>query len=185
MKVYFSPKGGCAAALVAIINKLKAGDALHCQYYSLTHPDVIGAIVKVAGRGVAVIAILDKAYPTEAPQAWQAFTNVPNLTPYVDAVHAIAHNKLAIALKGFNSGGGFVSGTVVGGSYNPTKQAESSNAENLTVETTRAIVSQYEGNFQHHLTHSTPLPIYTPQAHTKALARIARKLMLKHNLSTK
>jgi phosphatidylserine/phosphatidylglycerophosphate/cardiolipin synthase-like enzyme len=64
---------------------------------------------------------------------------------FIDAQHAIAHNKIMI-----------IDGEVVlTGSFNFTKAAEAKNAENLLVLHDSALSSKYEANWQLHLNHST------------------------------
>ena len=47
-------------------------------------------------------------------------------------------------------------GTVITGSFNFTKAAEESNAENLLVIRDSAIAEEYAANWQQHALHSTP-----------------------------
>ena len=62
----------------------------------------------------------------------------------LDAIHAIAHNKVII-LDGE---------VVITGSFNFTKQAEHSNAENLLMIRDRTIADRYKANWQEHAAHS-------------------------------
>ena len=62
----------------------------------------------------------------------------------IDAQHSIAHNKVMI-----------IDGeTVITGSFNFTKAAEKSNAENLLIIRDVKLASLYTGNWQEHAQHS-------------------------------
>ena len=62
----------------------------------------------------------------------------------IDAVHAIAHNKIVII-------GGEI---LITGSFNFTKAAEENNAENLLVIHDRKLAERYTKNWQEHARHS-------------------------------
>ena len=139
--VCFSPKGGCTDLVVRTL--AQARSVVHVQAYSFTSQPIAQALVDAHKRGVAVEAILDKGQRTEdntqAGLLIQA--GVPVL---IDAVHAIAHNKVMI-LDGE---------TVITGSFNFTNSAELRNAENLLVVRDRALAERYEQNWQQHKSHS-------------------------------
>ena len=64
----------------------------------------------------------------------------------IDAVHAIAHNKVMV-----------IDGeTVITGSFNFTTAAEQHNAENLLVLHDQPLAAHYETNWHHHAAHSQP-----------------------------
>jgi phosphatidylserine/phosphatidylglycerophosphate/cardiolipin synthase-like enzyme len=64
----------------------------------------------------------------------------------IDAQHAIAHNKVMV-----------IDGeTVITGSFNFTKAAEESNAENLLIIHDKKLASLYIKNWQEHAQHSEP-----------------------------
>jgi phosphatidylserine/phosphatidylglycerophosphate/cardiolipin synthase-like enzyme len=63
---------------------------------------------------------------------------------WIDAKHAIAHNKIMV----------IDSHTVLTGSFNFTKAAEVNNAENLLVIDDAALAKKYADNWQKHLAHS-------------------------------
>ena len=64
----------------------------------------------------------------------------------IDAKHAIAHNKI-IVIDG---------ATVITGSFNFSKAAEESNAENLLVIRDKGLADKYTANWQAHAQHSEP-----------------------------
>ena len=141
IQVYFSPKGGCTEAVVENLNK--ATNRVLVQAYSFTSVPIARALVDAQKRGVKVQAILDKSqrkeHYTEADFLLHA--GVPT---YIDAKHAIAHNKIMV----------IDSRTILTGSFNFTKAAEENNAENLLVIEDVALAKKYSDNWQKHLAHS-------------------------------
>jgi phosphatidylserine/phosphatidylglycerophosphate/cardiolipin synthase-like enzyme len=68
------------------------------------------------------------------------------IATFIDARHAIAHNKVMV-----------IDGqTVLTGSFNFTKAAEERNAENLLVLRGRELASKYTANWREHRQHSEP-----------------------------
>jgi phosphatidylserine/phosphatidylglycerophosphate/cardiolipin synthase-like enzyme len=115
------------------------------QAYSFTSTPIARALVDARKRGVRVQAILDKSALKEnyAEADFLAQMGVPTR---IDAEHAIAHNKVMI-----------IDGQVVlTGSFNFTRQAETSNAENLLVIRSPALAREYAANWQLHAEHSDP-----------------------------
>ena len=82
--------------------------------------------------------LLDKSQRTEKYSAdFVAHAGIPT---FIDAVHAVAHNKVVV-----------IDGeTVVTGSFNFTKAAEDRNAENLLAIHDKAIAEQYQKNWKAH-----------------------------------
>ncbi len=145
VSVVFSPKGGCVAALVAGIATAKK--SIRVQAYSFTHPDIYQALIAAHKRGVDVQVILDRSYLSSAPGAANALRQA-EVAVLIDSKHQIAHNKVTI-----------IDDTAVfTGSFNYTRQAESSNAENLITITARDVVLQFFNNWESHAGHSKPLP---------------------------
>jgi phosphatidylserine/phosphatidylglycerophosphate/cardiolipin synthase-like enzyme len=85
-------------------------------------------------RGVAVQVILDKGQRTERYSSadFLAHAGIPT---FIEARHAIAHNKIMI-IDG---------AVVVTGSFNFTKAAENNNAENLLVIQDSGLAERYLG----------------------------------------
>jgi phosphatidylserine/phosphatidylglycerophosphate/cardiolipin synthase-like enzyme len=114
--VYFNPHGGCTDAIVREIGKAKAEILL--QAYSFTSKPIAEALIKAKKAGVRVEIILDKS---NRPARYSAadFTAHMGIPTYIDAAHAIAHNKIMIIDRE----------TVITGSFNFTKAPEEHNAE--------------------------------------------------------
>jgi phosphatidylserine/phosphatidylglycerophosphate/cardiolipin synthase-like enzyme len=139
---YFSPKGGCTEAIVKELDD--ARQTVLIQAYSFTSVPIAKALVEAHERGVKITVILDKSQRTQnySEADFVAHAEIPC---FIDAKHAIAHNKIML-----------IDGrTIITGSFNFTKQAEISNAENLLViHDHPELFSAYEANFKKHLAHS-------------------------------
>lgn len=143
IQVYFSPKGGCIEAVVDNLNK--ATNTVLVQAYSFTSAPIAKALVDAEKRGVKVQVILDRSQRTEKYSSAD-FVQHAGIPTYIDAKHAIAHNKIMI----------IDSKIVLTGSFNFTKAAEENNAENLLVIQDLALATKYTANWQAHLQHSEP-----------------------------
>jgi phosphatidylserine/phosphatidylglycerophosphate/cardiolipin synthase-like enzyme len=139
--VYFSPNGGAADAIVRELGEAKT--EILVQAYSFTNKDIAKALVDAKKRGVHVEIILDKSNISAKYSAGD-FTAHMDIPTYIDAQHAIAHNKIII-----------IDGeTVITGSFNFTKAAEEKNAENLLILKNRDLAKQYIDNWNKHKGHS-------------------------------
>lgn len=141
---YFSPEGGCTQAVVDAIHAAK--QSIHVQAYSFTSRPIAQALLDAHRRGLKVLVILDKSQRT-AHYSEADFLAHGGIPTWIDARHAIAHNKIML----------IDSRTTITGSFNFTNAAEKNNAENLLVlSNVPAIYKAYEDNFQKHLAHSEP-----------------------------
>jgi len=141
IEVYFSPKGGCTEAIVAELGNAKK--IVLVQAYSFTSAPIAKALVDSHKRGVDVRVILDKSQRSEKYSSADFVAHAGILT-FIDAKHAIAHNKIMV-----------IDGeTVLTGSFNFTRAAEQKNAENLLVIRDRALAERYTANWNAHAEHS-------------------------------
>lgn len=141
IQVFFSPHGGCTEAVVSNINR--ATNAVLVQAYSFTSAPIAKALVDAHRRGINVEVILDKSQRTQK-YSGADFIQRAGIQTFIDAKHAIAHNKIMV-----------IDGqTVLTGSFNFTKAAEEHNAENLLVIHDFALAAKYRVNWQTHLKHS-------------------------------
>jgi phosphatidylserine/phosphatidylglycerophosphate/cardiolipin synthase-like enzyme len=141
--VHFTPGEQPTTAVVEALNA--ATQTVHVQAYSFTSAPIAKALVEARQRGVDVTAILDKSQKT-ANYSSADFLAHEGVPTFIDAKHAIAHNKIMI-----------IDGeTVITGSFNFTKAAQESNAENLLVLRDRSLADKYERNWQTHFAHSQP-----------------------------
>ena len=143
LTVWFSPDGGCTEAITHQL--AKARSTVLVQAYSFTSAPIAKALVDAHKRGVRVQVILDKSQRSEKYSSAD-FVQHAGIPTYIDAKHAIAHNKIMI-IDGFY---------VFTGSFNFTKAAEESNAENLILIQNPAIAAQYTRNWNDHREHAEP-----------------------------
>ena len=141
IEVYFSPRGGVTDAVVRTLDS--AQTSVFVQAYSFTSAPIAKALVDAHKRGVHVEVILDKSQRTEKYSSLD-FLYHAGIPTWVDARHGIAHNKVMI-LDGK---------VVITGSFNFTKSAEESNAENLLIIRDKVLARLYLANWQTHREHS-------------------------------
>ncbi len=139
--VYFSPKGGCTEAVVKEIDAAKT--EILVQAYSFTSAPIAKALVESRKRGVKVQVILDKSQRGEKYSSAD-FVQHAGIPTFIDAKHAIAHNKVMV----------IDAKTVLTGSFNFTKAAEENNAENLLAIRSPELAAKYADNWKSHLDHS-------------------------------
>jgi phosphatidylserine/phosphatidylglycerophosphate/cardiolipin synthase-like enzyme len=140
-QVYFSPRGGCTDAIIKELNNAKS--TILVQAYSFTSAPIAKSLLNAHKRGVKVEVILDKSQKTQKYSSATFLFN-QGIPVKIDVQHAIAHNKVMI-----------IDGeTVITGSFNFTKAAEESNAENLLVIRDKKLALLYAKNWQEHERHS-------------------------------
>ena len=141
IEVFFSPKGGCQDAIVREIGA--AQTVIHVEAYEFTSAPIAKALVEAKKRGVQIEVIIDQKEITNKYCAATFFAN-EGVPVFGDGKHSIFHNKIMI----------LDNKTVITGSFNFTKGAEESNAENLLVIRNPDLAAKYEKNYQEHLGHS-------------------------------
>lgn len=139
--VFFSPDGGCTEAIVNEINNAKR--EVLVQAYSFTSAPIAQAIAKAHERRVKVVVILDESNETAAYTGATYLMN-NGVKPLIDHTHAIAHNKIIIIDRAI----------VITGSFNFSKAAEESNAENMLIMNRPDIAAAYVTNFDTHMKHA-------------------------------
>ena len=148
INVYFSPRGGCANAILSEINNAKREILVHA--YRLTYEPFITALGNAVNRGVAVVIVVDTDGDKKSiDKIWEDL-----LQPYQHDYSPIwvdnkekpyNHNKVMIIDKN----------TIITGSFNFSKNAEDKNAENLLIiKGYPELVSQYIADFEKHKDHS-------------------------------
>ena len=142
MQVYFSPRGGCTAAIVDAIQAAKT--EVLVQAYSFTSTPIAKALVDAHKRGVHVEIVLDRSQRSTKKYGSADFTAHAGIPTYIDAAHAIAHNKIMVIDKSI----------VITGSFNFTKAAETNNAENLLLIRSKELAKTYIENWERHKEHS-------------------------------
>lgn len=139
--VCFSPDGGCTDAIVDAINPARR--TILVQAYSFTSSKIARALLRAKDRGVDVRVILDGNVTSHQYSPADFFAN-SGIDVKLDYAHALAHNKVMI-----------VDGeTVITGSFNFTKAAETKNAENVLIVQDRELAARYAENWRKHEAHS-------------------------------
>jgi phosphatidylserine/phosphatidylglycerophosphate/cardiolipin synthase-like enzyme len=141
VEVYFSPNDGTTEAIVREIDRTRS--EILVQAYSFTSAPIAKALLNAHRRGVKVQAILDKSQKTQKYSS-ASFLTHSGIPTYIDAKHAIAHNKIIIIDRA----------VVITGSFNFTKAAEEKNAENLLIIRSKELAKPYHENWQRHREHS-------------------------------
>jgi phosphatidylserine/phosphatidylglycerophosphate/cardiolipin synthase-like enzyme len=141
VEVFFSPRGGCTEAVVEALGAART--SVLVQAYSFTSAPIAEALVKAHRRGVQVQVILDKSQRSEKYSSATFLVNA-GVPTVIDAKHSISHNKVMI----------IDSETVITGSFNFTKAAEESNAENLLVIKDASLAARYMTNWREHQKHA-------------------------------
>lgn len=143
IRVYFTPGDSAESAILEQL--LSAKESILVQAYSFTNPAIASALADARSRGVNVVVLLDKSHRTQK-YSTADYTASAGINTFIDDRHAIAHNKIMI-----------IDGQVViTGSYNFTRAAEKSNAENLVIIESGSVAEKYLNNWQKHRKHSQP-----------------------------
>ena len=142
-QVCFTPDEDCTQKLVGALRQARR--AIFVQAYSFTSAPIARALADARKRGIAVEVILDHSQQTEKYSSAD-FLARAGIPTYIDAAHAIAHNKVMV----------IDDETVVTGSFNFTKAAQVHNAENLLIVRDAALAQQYLANWRLHRGHSEP-----------------------------
>jgi phosphatidylserine/phosphatidylglycerophosphate/cardiolipin synthase-like enzyme len=158
IEVCFAPRlpGACdpTESVVAAVDH--AQKQVLVQAYEFTSAAIAKSVVDAQRRGLDVRVILDKSNLHEGYSA-ATFLQHEGVPLLIDSMHAIAHNKIMI-LDGE---------TVITGSFNFTKSAETRNAENLVVIHDPVLAARYLQNWNVHAAHSTAIgaaPTKLPEA---------------------
>jgi phosphatidylserine/phosphatidylglycerophosphate/cardiolipin synthase-like enzyme len=141
ISVYFSPHGGCTDAIIKELNGAKS--TILVQAYSFTSVPIAKGLLNAHKRGVKIQVLLDKS---QVSRKYSSATFLLNqgIPVKIDSSHVIAHNKVMV-----------IDGeTVITGSFNFTKAAEESNAENLLIIHDKKLADLYTKNWQEHEKHS-------------------------------
>jgi phosphatidylserine/phosphatidylglycerophosphate/cardiolipin synthase-like enzyme len=138
IEAYFSPKGGCQAAIVR--EMMKARSEILVQAYSFTADPLTFALIELKKQGVMVEIVLDKSNEVDRYSDLHFFIE-NDMEVKIDHEHAIAHNKIIIIDKK----------VVITGSYNYTWSAQARNAENLLIlRGNPPLVQRYLDNWRRH-----------------------------------
>lgn len=137
VSVCFTPGEDCEARIVSAVNA--AEKSIKVQAYGFTSLPIIHALQRAAGRGIDVLAILDKTNDRKYSGATLLLS--AGIPVWIDDTPAIAHNKVII-----------VDGhLVIGGSFNYTASAQKRNAENVTFSEGKGLAEAFTRNWDKRL----------------------------------
>jgi len=154
LRVCFSPGGNCTALIMSAIED--AQYSIHVLAFSFTSPEIARALIRAAHRGVSVQVLVDKS------QLRERYSQVPLLLKEkipvrVDMARGLAHNKTMI----------FDTQTVLTGSFNFTRGAESRNAENILLVRNPSLAQAYLNNWRKRQENAREIP---SPGHSSALS---------------
>ena len=145
----FTPGDDVSGLIVARIGQ--ARKSVQVQAYLLTDRNVANALLAARKRGVAVELIGDASQQATGGHPHLKALERAGVRVWLDGGHAAAHDKIVIL------DGAFPEATVITGSYNFTRAAQQSNAENVVVISgNRAITDRFVANFEKHRNESRP-----------------------------
>jgi phospholipase D len=134
IQVRFSPGGQCIQFVEAAIEK--AQKSILVQAYSFTSIPIANALIAAHKRGITVSILVDKSQRTsKGTQVHRVAAE--GIAVAIDKVPGIAHNKVMIIDDEY----------VLTGSFNWSKSAETSNAENLLLIEGTKINDIYKDNW--------------------------------------
>ena len=138
VSVCFTPGERCDERLINEINSAK--HTIEVQAYQFTSKPIQQELVSAYQRGVKVDVILDKSQLRGRYSAAIYLYNM-GVPTWIDNKVKIAHNKVMI-IDGKE---------VITGSYNYSRSAQYSNAENMVIINSHEIAQKYQRNFESRL----------------------------------
>lgn len=141
IEVFFSPKGGCTEAIIREIANAKK--IVLVQAYEFRSDAICKALLGAHQRGSIVNVILDKRRVTRNYSEVDFFVHA-GIALRIDFSHNRAHDKVVL-IDGF---------VVMTGSFNFSKSAEESNAENVLIIRDEKLSMKYVDNWKKHWIHS-------------------------------
>ena len=138
--VYFSPQGGCAAAITEQIERARR--TIDVQAFSLTSSLFGRPLIAARNRGVRVRVIFDKRQ-AEEEYSWDERLSEAGVEVYYDAPEDGSNHNKVMLLDGHR---------IVTGSFNFSRSAEEKNVENLLMIADKPrIFAAYQRNFDQRL----------------------------------
>jgi phosphatidylserine/phosphatidylglycerophosphate/cardiolipin synthase-like enzyme len=151
VEVAFTPGDDISGLIVKRIGR--ANSRVQVQAYLFTDRAIANALLAARKRGVEVEIIGDAAQQQAGGLPFLAALQRAGARVYLNGTLAASHNKIVIV----DGGGG--AATVITGSYNFTRAAQSKNAENVVVISgNHAVTDRFVDNFEQHRRQSNPWP---------------------------
>jgi phosphatidylserine/phosphatidylglycerophosphate/cardiolipin synthase-like enzyme len=134
-QVCFTPGQNCTQIIIDAINH--AQQSIYVQAYSFTSAPISSALLDAKRRGLDVKVILDKSQIKNNRYSSAKYLMNNGIQTWIDYRPAIAHSKVIIVDKD----------TLITGSFNFTKAAQTRNAENLIVINDAELTKKYFNNW--------------------------------------
>ena len=149
LEVAFTPEDDVEGLIARRI--AAARESVRMQAYLFTDPRIARSLLAALRRGVSVEVIGDAGREADGGLPWLSSLARAGARVYLDGSSAASHSKILIL------DGDGPRASVVTGSYNFTRSAQSRNAENIVVISgNRAITDRYVANFRSHRARSLP-----------------------------
>jgi phosphatidylserine/phosphatidylglycerophosphate/cardiolipin synthase-like enzyme len=149
VEVAFTPADDVAGMIVSRIGQAK--QSVRMQAYLFTDRAIANALLAARKRGVEVEVIGDAAQQLAGGLPYLKALHRAGARVWLDASLAAAHNKILII------DGDSARAAVITGSYNFTRAAQASNAENIVVISgNRAVTDRFVDNFARQRSRSDP-----------------------------
>ncbi len=133
IEVYFCPEDNCADKVSSQIQK--ANSSVKFMAFSFTSPQIATDLVIAKERGVIVQGVMEKSQKSNDSK--HDFLQFQEIDARWDGNSATMHHKVFI----------IDSQTIITGSFNPTKSADTRNDENLVIIHSKDIASQFEEEY--------------------------------------
>ena len=131
---YFCPEDDCASHLAEVLKTAKS--EIKFMAYSFTHDEIGQILADKVKEGVEVKGAFDKS---QAGSQYSEYWRLQNLTEVkIDTMKGLLHHKVFIIDRQI----------VVTGSFNPTKNADTRNDENLLIIHSPEIAERYLEEFE-------------------------------------
>jgi phosphatidylserine/phosphatidylglycerophosphate/cardiolipin synthase-like enzyme len=150
VRVAFTPGDNIAGIIIEEIRAAKS--SIRIQAYLFTSTSIANALVNALKRGVKVDIIVDATEYENGNTPVLLRLSQAGASIYLNSMHKSSHNKIVIVDAGMPRA------TVITGSYNFTRAAQTQNAENVVVLSGNIyVIQRFNKNWEFHRARSTLL----------------------------
>lgn len=133
-EVYFCPEDGCAKAVKEKIRK--ANSSIVFAAYSFTHPEIANELIFKRAEGLAVAGVIEKS-TTGSKYSKHSVMAANGIGIKLETSKRLLHYKFFV----------IDNETVITGSFNPTKNADERNYENVIIIRDKELANAYAKEF--------------------------------------
>lgn len=134
VEVYFCPQDNCAEAVKRKLSG--ANESIIFAAYSFTHPEIANELILKRSEGVAVAGVIEKS-TTGSKYSKHAAMAANGINVHLESSKRLMHHKFFV----------IDNETVITGSFNPTKNADTRNDENIIIIENPAVAEEYVAEF--------------------------------------